>query len=60
MCALPLALRLQCSMLIAGLWGVLYYREVTGSKLLAIFGFSGLVLCAGAIFLGLYGECVRH
>lgn len=50
----------QCSMLIAGLWGVLYYREVTGSKLLAVFGVSGLVLCAGAIFLGLYGECVRH
>ena len=57
---MTLALRLQCSMLIAGLWGVLYYREVTGSKLLAVFGVSGLVLCAGAIFLGLYGECVRH
>jgi hypothetical protein len=44
----------QCSVLVAGAWGIVLYRELEGRPV-AVFAVSSAVLIAGAIAVGYYG-----
>ena len=45
----------QGSILVAGAWGLLLYREIEGAGPVALFAASGAVLVAGAALVGYYG-----
>eukprot|EP00040_Diaphanoeca_grandis_P022901 m.123869 g.123869 ORF g.123869 m.123869 type:complete len:369 (+) comp29018_c0_seq1:266-1372(+) len=45
----------QCALLISGLWGIFFFREITGRKAISIFFVAALVLLGGAAVLGVYG-----
>eukprot|EP00040_Diaphanoeca_grandis_P005688 m.34040 g.34040 ORF g.34040 m.34040 type:complete len:383 (+) comp16922_c0_seq1:469-1617(+) len=47
----------QCSILVGGLWGILYYKEIRGAKFLMLFIVSLAILGGGAIILGMGGDC---
>ncbi len=49
----------QCSLLIAGTWGVLYYKEINERAKIIAFAASALVICLGAALLGVYGSCLE-
>jgi len=45
----------QCALLVAGMWGILLFREITGTKrVVSLFVGSG-ILIVGAVLLGLFG-----
>lgn len=46
----------QSCMLIGGLWGVLFYREISGAKAIARFFACALILLVGAGLLGVFGS----
>eukprot|EP00899_Mesostigma_viride_P017118 jgi/Mesvir1/25407/Mv01441-RA.1 len=45
----------QCQLLVSGLWGIFYYEEVTGSRAIALFFLSALVVLAGVVMLSIFG-----
>ena len=45
----------QCSILVAGAWGIVLYRELEGASAIAAFAASGAVLVAGAVAVAHYG-----
>eukprot|EP00811_Abedinium_folium_P007114 NODE_16563_length_988_cov_2.192799.p1 GENE.NODE_16563_length_988_cov_2.192799~~NODE_16563_length_988_cov_2.192799.p1 ORF type:complete len:214 (-),score=50.28 NODE_16563_length_988_cov_2.192799:140-781(-) len=45
----------QCCLVINGLWGILYYKEITGNLAIGLFILAGLVIIAGAVLGGKYG-----
>eukprot|EP00047_Mylnosiga_fluctuans_P019844 m.86671 g.86671 ORF g.86671 m.86671 type:complete len:60 (-) comp8290_c0_seq4:4017-4196(-) len=47
----------QCALLIAGTWGVLYYREIRARSKIITFAVSAIVVCIGAAILGVFGSC---
>lgn len=46
----------QCCILVGGLWGILYFKEITGQKTIALFFLCTLVLLSGASLLGIFGS----
>mmetsp|Transcript_1154 Transcript_1154/g.1610 ORF Transcript_1154/g.1610 Transcript_1154/m.1610 type:complete len:338 (+) Transcript_1154:81-1094(+) len=46
----------QCCLLVAGLWGILIYGEIRGTKNLSTFGVGALITLVGAAMLGVYGK----
>lgn len=46
----------QSCMLIGGLWGIFFYREIAGAAAIARFFVCALVLLAGAGLLGVFGS----
>ena len=48
----PLA---QCALMVAGLWGIFYFREMRGARPIALFFISGGVLICGAALMAVYG-----
>ncbi len=49
----------QCALLIASTWGVLYYREIRGTRQILMFACAAIIVCVGAGLLGLYGSCLE-
>ena len=49
----------QCAMLIAGMWGVFYYKEIRENAKIMAFALSTIVVCTGAAVLGIYGSCTE-
>ncbi len=47
----------QMALLVAGLWGVLYYREIRGVRAVACFAVGAVTVCGGASVLAIYGAC---
>ncbi|KAH3766825.1 hypothetical protein Pelo_1319 [Pelomyxa schiedti] len=45
----------QLCIVVSALWGILWYREVTGIRNLLIFTVATLILAAGALLLGYFG-----
>ena len=45
----------QTCIVVAGLWGALFYGEIKGARALLLFAFSVLVIIGGSVLLGLYG-----
>jgi len=45
----------QCQILISGMWGIFYYKEVQGFKLIASFFMFALIMLGGVILLSFYG-----
>mmetsp|Transcript_15923 Transcript_15923/g.50037 ORF Transcript_15923/g.50037 Transcript_15923/m.50037 type:complete len:333 (+) Transcript_15923:125-1123(+) len=45
----------QCQLIVSGLWGVLYYREVEGRRTIGLFMASSAVLLMGVVLLSQYG-----
>jgi len=45
----------QCALLVAGLWGIIYFREIKGGIKIGFFFISALVLLTGAGLLSVYG-----
>lgn len=45
----------QCALLVGGLWGVFYFREIVDPHKIGAFFCSAVILLAGAALLGLYG-----
>jgi len=43
----------QCCLILNGLWGILYYREIQGTKAIGTFALGAAVILVGASFLGL-------
>jgi len=43
----------QCCLILNGLWGILYYREIRGTKAIGTFAVGAAVILVGASFLGL-------
>jgi glucose uptake protein GlcU len=43
----------QCCLILNGLWGILYYREIRGTKAIATFAAGAVAILVGAAFLGL-------
>lgn len=41
----------QCGLFVAGIWGIVLFREVQGARALALYWLSGGVLIAGAALL---------
>lgn len=50
--AFPLA---QCEMVIAGIWGLLLFKELKGAARISHFFVGASVLLGGAVLLSLYG-----
>jgi glucose uptake protein GlcU len=50
--AFPLA---QCEMVVAGLWGLLLFKELKGAVRIIHFFLGAAVLLGGAVLLSLYG-----
>mmetsp|Transcript_6366 Transcript_6366/g.16247 ORF Transcript_6366/g.16247 Transcript_6366/m.16247 type:complete len:376 (-) Transcript_6366:424-1551(-) len=46
---------LQCALVVAGLWGIFVFREVTDPKEIAVFFVGVGILLIGVVLLGLYG-----
>eukprot|EP00470_Lotharella_oceanica_P006344 CAMPEP_0170178794 /NCGR_PEP_ID=MMETSP0040_2-20121228/14271_1 /TAXON_ID=641309 /ORGANISM="Lotharella oceanica, Strain CCMP622" /LENGTH=312 /DNA_ID=CAMNT_0010422313 /DNA_START=24 /DNA_END=962 /DNA_ORIENTATION=- len=46
----------QCCLLIAGLWGILFYGEIRGAKAISTFFGGAAVVITGACLLGIYGQ----
>jgi glucose uptake protein GlcU len=46
----------QACILISGLWGILFYREIKGAGAILRFFVCAVVLLAGACFLGVFGS----
>eukprot|EP00038_Savillea_parva_P002608 m.115843 g.115843 ORF g.115843 m.115843 type:complete len:347 (-) comp10894_c1_seq4:137-1177(-) len=46
---------MQCALFVSGLWGIFYFKEVTGTAAIAGFFGSGVVLIGGAVILSLFG-----
>lgn len=46
---------MQCALFVSGLWGVLVFKEITGTKAVITFFAFGGVLMAGAVLLAVYG-----
>lgn len=49
------ATSIQLSMLVAGLWGVFYYKEVKGAALISAWFLFAAITLAGVVLLMLYG-----
>eukprot|EP01103_Thecamoeba_quadrilineata_P004122 TRINITY_DN13848_c0_g1_i1.p1 TRINITY_DN13848_c0_g1~~TRINITY_DN13848_c0_g1_i1.p1 ORF type:complete len:369 (-),score=38.62 TRINITY_DN13848_c0_g1_i1:93-1199(-) len=45
----------QVALLVAGLWGVFYYREIKGAQTIGFFFISAAVLLGGAVLLSQFG-----
>jgi len=45
----------QCQILVSGMWGIFYYKEVQGVLLIILFFVFALVLLGGVALLALYG-----
>eukprot|EP01106_Pelomyxa_sp_JSP_P013717 TRINITY_DN418_c0_g2_i1.p3 TRINITY_DN418_c0_g2~~TRINITY_DN418_c0_g2_i1.p3 ORF type:complete len:139 (-),score=41.77 TRINITY_DN418_c0_g2_i1:85-501(-) len=45
----------QLCIIVSALWGIFWYREITGVRNLVIFGVSTLVIACGALLLGFFG-----
>jgi len=45
----------QCALLVAGLWGIIYFREIKGGLKIGFFFISAVVLLAGAGLLSIFG-----
>lgn len=41
----------QCQILVSGLWGILYYKEITGREVIAKWFLSAVVTIVGIIWL---------
>merc|ERR1712232_462956 len=46
----------QCCILVAGIWGVAYFKEITGSKKIVLFFVFAIILLIGASMLGIFGS----
>eukprot|EP00037_Helgoeca_nana_P016425 m.154574 g.154574 ORF g.154574 m.154574 type:complete len:371 (-) comp23517_c0_seq2:129-1241(-) len=46
---------MQCALFVSGLWGIFYFKEVTGRVAIGAFFVSGFVLIGGAVILSIYG-----
>jgi glucose uptake protein GlcU len=46
---------MQCALLVSGLWGIFFFKEIKGTLAITAFFASGAVLLVGAVVLGLYG-----
>jgi glucose uptake protein GlcU len=46
----------QCCILVGGLWGIFYYREIQGRTTIALFFLCTVVLLAGASTLGVFSS----
>ena len=55
--AFPLA---QCEMVIAGIWGLLLFRELKGVARIVHFFLGAAVLLGGAVLLSLFGGWKHH
>ena len=45
----------QCQLIVSTMWGIGYYKEVTGPGPIMVFVTSALVVLAGVVVLGTYG-----
>lgn len=45
----------QCCLVINGMWGILYYKEIQGARAIGLFVLASFVIVAGAAFDGLWG-----
>jgi hypothetical protein len=45
----------QCQLIVSTVWGIFYYREVTGAAPVGMFFISALVVLSGVVILGKYG-----
>lgn len=45
----------QCQLIVSTVWGIVYYKEVTGATAVGVFVTSALVVLAGVVVLGTYG-----
>lgn len=46
----------QACLLVSGLWGIFYYREVRGTRAIGAFFCAALVVVGGAALLGVFGQ----
>jgi len=49
----PLA---QCALLMGAFWGIILFKEITGTLRIGVFILSALVLLGGAVLLTLFGK----
>jgi len=49
----PLA---QCALLMAAFWGIILFKEITGTKRIGVFTLSALILLGGAVLLTIFGK----
>ena len=47
----------QSALLVAGILGIVVYKEVRGAKRIGCFVGSGCIVVCGAVLLGSYGSC---
>jgi glucose uptake protein GlcU len=45
----------QCQLIVSTVWGIVYYKEVTGAAAVGVFVTSALVVLAGVVVLGTHG-----
>uniref|UniRef100_A0A7S4Q7Y3 EamA domain-containing protein n=1 Tax=Alexandrium monilatum TaxID=311494 RepID=A0A7S4Q7Y3_9DINO len=45
----------QCCLILNGLWGILYYKEIRGAQPIGLFICASVVIIAGAALDGMYG-----
>jgi len=46
----------QCALIVSGLWGIFYYKELNGWKTITQFFVGVAVLLPGAVLLGIFGK----
>ena len=47
----------QSALLVAGILGIIVFKEVKGGRKIAGFLLCGLILLGGAVLLAMYGTC---
>lgn len=50
---------MQAALVVAGVWGIVLYKELKGIKPIALFLLSSSVISVGAVLLGMNGSCTE-
>jgi len=45
----------QCCLILNGLWGILYYKEIQGAQPIGLFVLASIIIIVGAALDGMYG-----